>query len=192
MLKDDPLRTDRRLFRRPTPSLEQSEMARRSRHEQSQADAGTVILGDEQAADLANRLGALAQQVVALEDQMRSQFTSVATYAAIATEQVEFARSESRADLDRTRDMLIGLMEQLRNEIGHRSVRGADLPGPSGPPTPVSGVPDMRLLGRLDDLERAIDVCFERQRDLAATVAAVFDTITAGAGNEPIADLALI
>jgi hypothetical protein len=167
-------------------------MSRRSRHEQSQADAGHVILGDEQAAELANRLSALAQQVVALEDQMRSQFTSVATYAAIATEQVEFARSESRADLDRTRDMLIGLMEQLRNELGHRPTRGSVLPGPSGLPTPVPGTEDVRVVGRLDDLERAIEVCFERQRELAETVAAVFDTITAGNGSQPIPDLALI
>jgi hypothetical protein len=167
-------------------------MSRRSRQPQSTDDAGAAFFGDELAAELANRLTELAQQVLALEDQVRSQFTSVATYAAIASEQFEFARHEARADLDRTRDMLIGLVEQLRTEVGGRA-RLSSLPGPSLVPTSTAVSADHdRVVRRLDDVERALDACFERQRDLAETVAAVFDTITAGNGSEPIADLALI
>jgi hypothetical protein len=168
-------------------------MSRRSRAPQSAADAGTAIFGDELAAELASRLDVLAQQVLALEDQVRSQFTSVATYAAIASEQVEFARNEAHADVERTRELLIGLMEQLRNEVYHAGTRAVAAPGSRTLPTPVAVASDQgRVLERLDDVERGLEICFERQRELAETVAAVFDTITAGAGDQPIADLALI
>jgi hypothetical protein len=167
-------------------------MSRRSRQLQSASDAGTAILGDEQAAELANRLEALTQQVAALEDQVRSQYTSIATYAAISSEQVEFTRNEARADLDRTRDTIIGLLEQLRSEMG-LGRGGSSLPVPAPLPTPTAIASDHgRVLQRLDDVEHALEVCFERQRELAATVAAVFDTITSGTNHEPIADLALI
>jgi hypothetical protein len=154
-------------------------------------DAGAAIFGDEQAAAFAAQLTSLGEQVAALEEQMRSQFTSVATYAAIASEQVEFARSEARADLDRTRDTLVALMEQLRNEVSHPRVR-AGLPGPSGVPIAMMAADhDGRVLERLADVEQSVQRLFERQRELAETVAAVFDSLTSSSG-EPVSGLALI
>jgi hypothetical protein len=155
-------------------------------------DPAAVILGDEQAAELAARLTAIGEQVLALEEQVRSQYTSIATYAAIAGEQVEFVRNEARADLDRTRDTLVGLMEQLRNEVLHPRAQKAGLPCPSGSPMPMStAAADGRVLQRLGDVEQAVDRLFERQRELAETVAAVFDTLTA-TPQEPVHGLAML
>ena len=166
-------------------------MSRRSKRT-DQYDAATAIFGDEQAAAFATRLDELAHQVLALEEQVRSQFTSVATYAAIASEQVELARGEAKAGLDRTRDTLVGLMEQLRNEVLHPRVR-AGLPGPTGSPVVMHQADqDGRVLQRLGDVEQAVERLFERQRELAETVAAVFDTLTAAPGHAPVHGLALI
>jgi transposase len=166
-------------------------MTRRSKRS-ADFDAATSIFGDEQAAAFATQLQTLAEQVAALEDQMRSQFTSVATYAAIASEQVEFARNEARADLDRTRDTLVRLMEQLRNEVLHPRA-SVGLPGPTGAPTPMAHADlDGRVLQRLADVERAVEQIFDRQRELAEMVAAVFDSLTAAPEHEPVHGLALL
>ena len=95
-------------------------MFRRSEqsHNMNAESAITGILGDEPAAAVQASLAQLHLKVAALEEQMRSQFTSVAAYASIAQEQVEFTRNEARADLDRTRQTLIGLVEQVRSEAG--------------------------------------------------------------------------
>ena len=93
-------------------------MFRRSQQSHvSNAESALVgILGDEQAAAIQASLAQLHLKVAALEEQMRSQYTSVAAYASIAHEQVEFTRNEARADLDRTRQTLIELVEQVRRE----------------------------------------------------------------------------
>ena len=93
------------------------------------------ILGDVQAAELRTSVELLAGQVAALEEQMRSQFTSVATYAAIAQEQCDFVRNEARADLERTRNTLIQLIEQLRAEVSGGTSRALPVPSAIAPPT---------------------------------------------------------
>ena len=121
---------------------------------------------------------------------MRSQYTSVAAYASIAQEQVEFTRNEARADLDRTRQTLIGLVEQVRDEAGaapKTRVPGAP-PGPLAPP--IVTAPSPALAARLGDLEQAIMQCFDRQRELAETVAAVLDIVSAAPSDAPISGLA--
>ncbi len=50
----------------------------------------------KQAAATQASLAQLHLKVAALEEQMRSQYTSVAAYASIAQEQVEFTRNEAR------------------------------------------------------------------------------------------------
>jgi hypothetical protein len=160
-------------------------------HDPNTESAVYGILGDEAGAATHAELAQLHLKVAALEEQMRSQFTSVATYAAIASEQVDFARSEARADLDRTRDTLVGLMEQLRSEVLHPRAARA-LPGPTGVPLPTTTADhDGRVLQRLADVEQAVQRLFDRQRELAETVAAVFDTLTASP-EQPVRGLALI
>ena len=52
-----------------------------------------------------------------LHDQVHAQFTSIAAHAEIARDAVALARGEARADLERTRETLIGLMEQVRDRV---------------------------------------------------------------------------
>jgi hypothetical protein len=148
------------------------------------------ILGDEQGAAVLASLAQLHLKVTALEEQMRSQYTSVAAYASIAQEQVEFTRNEARADLDRTRKTLIELVEQVRLEAstgGRTRVPGAP-PGPLAPP--IVTAPSPALANRMGELEQAIVQCFDRQRELAETVAAVLDIVSAAPTNAPISGLA--
>jgi hypothetical protein len=168
-------------------------MFRHSQQPSSSANADSAvvgILGDEKAAATHASLAQLHLKVAALEEQMRSQFTAVAAYASIAQEQVEFTRNEARADLDRTRQTLIELVEQVRHEAGpapRTRVPGAP-PGPLAPP--IVTAPSPSLAARLGELEQAIMQCFDRQRELAETVAAVLDIVSAAPTDAPISGLA--
>ena len=168
-------------------------MFRRPQQPSSFANAESAmmgILGDETGAATQASLAQLHLKVAALEEQMRSQFTAVAAYASIAQEQVEFTRNEARADLDRTRQTLIELVEQVRHEAGtvpRIRVPGAP-PGPLAPP--IVTAPSPSLAARLGELEQAIMQCFDRQRELAETVAAVLDIVSATPTDAPINGLA--
>jgi hypothetical protein len=168
-------------------------MFRRSQQPSNSANAESAvmgILGDEKGAATHASLAQLHLKVAALEEQMRSQFTAVAAYASIAQEQVEFTRNEARADLDRTRQTLIELVEQVRHEASpapRTRVPGAP-PGPLAPP--IVTAPSPSLAARLGELEQAIMQCFDRQRELAETVAAVLDIVSAAPTDAPISGLA--
>ena len=71
-------------------------------------ETGTVV-----AVEFRNRL-------VKLEQQVLSQYSSMAAYATIAKQDVEAVKVEARADLDRSQATVIGLTEKLRNEINSR------------------------------------------------------------------------
>ena len=168
-------------------------MFRRSQQSPHLANAESAvacILGDERAADTRASLAQLNLRVAALEEQVRSQFTSVAAYASIAQEQIEFTRSEACADLDRTRQALIDLVEQVHHESGadSRTQLPAGPPGPMAPPDTTS--PSPVLAGRVAELEQAITQCFDRQRELAETVATALDIVSASHTDAPISILA--
>ncbi|MEY2523148.1 MAG: hypothetical protein QOJ66_1713 [Ilumatobacteraceae bacterium] len=59
-------------------------------------------------------------RLVKLEQQVLSQYTSMAAYATIAKQDVEAVKVEARADLDRSQSTMIGLTEKLRNEVNGR------------------------------------------------------------------------
>ncbi|MEP7114969.1 MAG: hypothetical protein ABI862_17010 [Ilumatobacteraceae bacterium] len=59
-------------------------------------------------------------RLVKVEQQMMSQYTSMAAYATIAKQDFESGKVEARADLDRSQATLIGLLEKLRNEVNSR------------------------------------------------------------------------
>jgi hypothetical protein len=59
-------------------------------------------------------------RLVKLEQQVLSQYTSMAAYATIAKQDVEAVKVEARSDLDRSQATVIGLTEKLRNEISGR------------------------------------------------------------------------
>ena len=60
------------------------------------------------------------KRLVKLEQQVLSQYSSMAAYATIAKQDFESGKTEARADLDRSQATLIGLLEKLRNEANTR------------------------------------------------------------------------
>lgn len=148
------------------------------------------IFGDEQAAQLRSDLDELRAAVADVSDRLHAQFTTIAAHAEIAREQADFARQEAHSDLERTRDMLIGLIEQLRSEVvepGRTHVAGTT-PGPS---SEVRHEQIESLGTRLDEVTERVEVCLTRQRELADMVAAFLDTMLADQRGEPVAGLHL-
>jgi len=148
------------------------------------------IFGDEQAAALRSDLDELRGAVAELSGRLHAQFTTIAAHAEIAREQADFARQEARADLDRTRDTLIGLIEQLRAE----NSQDATLHVAGTAPGPSSEVQRQRIEAvetQLEQVNESIDACFARQRQLADMVAAFIDTMLAEQRGEPVAGLHL-
>ena len=144
-------------------------------------------IDEECAAEVLRAVESLRQSVIELKDRVDSQFTTIAAHAEIARQQAELARNEARADLERTRDTLIGLIEQVRAEGGAMHVTGS-APGPSG--TALNERFDAVEI-RLGELASLVDRCFARQNELAETVAAFIDTVLAEARDDPVTGLSL-
>ena len=72
------------------------------------------FFGDEAAAETVVEVHELQHRVQQVESQISSQFTSLATYAQIAQEQVELARSEAKAATERSEQRLTSLIERER------------------------------------------------------------------------------
>jgi hypothetical protein len=102
-------------------------------------------------------------RLVKLEQQVMSQYTSMAAYATIAKQDFEAVKVEARSDLDRSQATVIGLIEKLRNEFNTR----------------LDGVERRSLDGDLsaDDSSRLAKV----ESDLAAATAALQKCLQANA-----------
>jgi hypothetical protein len=161
-------------------------MSRRSKSDRTLGEH--AIFGDEEAARLRSELDELTTVVRDLAERVHSQFTTIAAHAEIARTQSEHARAEARADLDRTRDTLIGLIEQLRTDADQATHVAGSAPGPS---TAEQGSRVDAMTERLDHVTTIVDVCFARQKELADTMAAVIDTVFAEQRGEPVAGLSL-
>ena len=72
------------------------------------------FFGDGAAAENTVEIHELRDRVEQVEAQISSQFTSLATYAQIAQEQVELARSEAKAATERSEQRLTSLIERER------------------------------------------------------------------------------
>ena len=106
------------------------------------------------------------ERLTMVEEQLKSQFTSIAAYAQISQHAVETARAESRADLDREKATILGLLERLRAEVLSAEPRPLTDP-PSGPAVPVTESSiDVSALARIALLEDR----FERLSDQFAQV----------------------
>lgn len=158
-----------------------------------QLNGGTLgehsIFGDEQAAQLRFQLDELRGSVADLAAGLQAQFTTIAAHAEIARQQADFARDEGRADLDRTRETLLGLMEQLREQIvepGHHAPGSA--PGPS---LETQNARVEAIETQLAQLAVSVDTCARRQSELADMVVAFLDTALAQQRGEPLAGLSL-
>lgn len=145
------------------------------------------ILGDEATAELLTTVEQLRTELSDLKARVDSQFTTIAAHAEIARQQAEFVREEARADLSRNRETLIGLIEQVRSD-------GQAIHVPGTPPGPSSATTNERVGDverRIDELGAGIERCFERQNELADTMAAFLDTVMAEQRGEPVAGLSL-
>lgn len=145
------------------------------------------ILGDEAAAELLTTVEQLRTEMAELKARVDSQFTTIAAHAEIARQQTEFARDEARADLERSRDTLIGLIEQVRNTDTEHHVPG-NPPGPSGETTNER---IGQVEQRIDELTTTVERCFARQNELADTMAAFLDTVLAEQRGEPVTGLSM-
>jgi predicted phage tail protein len=133
------------------------------------------FFGDEAAAATSVEIHDLRDRVDQVESQINSQFTSLATYAQIAQEQVELARAEARAATERSEQRVTSLIERERAD--RITSYTGEAPGSS---------PD--ITARLDALEHSVariqqglDESRQQQKDLAQAISAMFDTLTASA-----------
>jgi predicted nucleic acid-binding Zn-ribbon protein len=131
------------------------------------------FFGDEAAAENTVEIHELRDRVEQVESQINSQFTSLATYAQIAQEQVELARSEAKAATERSEQRLTSLIERERAD------RITSYTGVA-----PDGSPD--LSARLDALEHSVariqkglDESRQQQKELALAITTMFDRLTA-------------
>jgi hypothetical protein len=148
-------------------------------------DSGAIdgFFGDEAAAETVVEMHELKHRVQQVESQISSQFTSLATYAQIAQEQVEVARSEAKATTERSEQRITSLIERERAD------RISSFTGVA----PAGSAPD--VTARLDALEHSVaqirkglDECLQRQKALADAIATMFECMPRNsAAAEPVA-----
>ena len=163
-------------------------MSRRTKTARTLGEHG--IFGDEEAAQLRAELDDVRAAIADLNGRVHAQFTTISAHAEIAREQADLARNEARSDLERSREALIGLIEQVRDEVGAGSAHhvAGSMPGPS---TEVYGERVATVEERLDQIGETVERCFARQQELADTMAAFLDTMLAEQRSEPVAGLSL-
>jgi hypothetical protein len=113
-------------------------------------------------------------RLVKLEQQVLSQYTSMAAYATIAKQDVEAVKVEARADLDRSQATVIGLTEKLRNEINGR-LDGLERRSDGGD---LSADDVSRLANVERDLASALTAlgqCLEENKELRTQVAGLVE-----------------
>jgi len=127
----------------------------------------------EQTESVATVATEFRNRLVKIEQQVMSQYTSMAAYATIAKQDAEGVKVEARADLDRSQATVIGLLEKLRNEVNARLDRlerrtGGDL-----------SVDDVSRLAKVEiDLASATAVlqqCVQENQELRAQIAVVVE-----------------
>ena len=130
------------------------------------------FFGDEAATAQAVEVDELQHRVEQVEAQISSQFTSLATYAQIAQEQVELARSEAKAATERSEQRMMSLVERERAD------RIASFTGQA----PAGSAPD--VAARLDAVEHSVaqirkglDECLQRQKSLADAITLMFERL---------------
>ena len=155
------------------------------------ADLGIEqFFGDEAAAAEVVRVDDLHHRVNQVEQQVNSQFTSLAAYAQIAQEQIEMARSEAKHATERTERRVTELIERERAD---RIQSAESSVGVVGSPWTA---PD--VAARLDALERSVsqiqhglNECLARQKALADAITALFEpqmTAASAPDEETVAD----
>jgi hypothetical protein len=129
------------------------------------------FFGDEAAADHDTQLDTLRDRMGQAEQQIHSQFTSMAAYAQIAQEQIELVRAESKSETVRAESRLTQLIERERTD---RMLVTGDAPSVGGVPSDIDA--------RLNTLEETVEVikvgisdCLIRQKALADAITSLFE-----------------
>ena len=126
------------------------------------------FFGDESAVAEAVRVDHLHQRVTQVEQQISSQFTSLAAYAQIAQEQVELVRSEAQNGSERSEQRVVGLIERERAD---RMDAGA------GAGTGVSARLDA-LDAQVAEIRDSLQQCLSNQKALADAITDLFAPVT--------------
>jgi hypothetical protein len=130
------------------------------------------FFGDEAAAEREVEIHNLRDRVEQVESQISSQFTSLATYAQIAQEQVELARSEARAANERSEQRLTALIGRERADRLAAATGGA----PTG--TPKMGERLDALESAVARIQRGLDDCRVQQMELALAITTMVERLT--------------
>jgi len=149
------------------------------------------IFGDEEAAKLRADVTELHDLVANLTERVHAQFTTISAHAEIARQQFEFAREEAHAELERTRELLIELIERVRVEFSTDAAVHLTGSAP-GASVAVHAQRVSDLEARFDDVANGLERCFQRQQILADTMEAVVDTVLSERRGEPVAGLTLV
>jgi hypothetical protein len=149
-------------------------MRRKQRHDDKLQDLLALeqagFLPDEAAVDARTGQVELRERVTKLEQQVMGQYTAMAAYATIAKQDVETARAEARAEIDRSQATSIGLMEKVRREFSD-SLSGVEHRLGSGPDGGASRV--VALESTVRELRAALDESLAVQRRLTEQVASL-------------------
>lgn len=121
------------------------------------------FFGDEAAVAETVRVDHLQQRVMQVEQQINSQFTSLAAYAQIAQEQVEMVRSEALHANERSEQKVIALIERERND------RLADATGVVDVTTRLDA-----LDAQIEEIRQGLQLCLSNQKALADAITDLF------------------
>ncbi len=135
------------------------------------------FFGDESAVAEAARVDQLHQRVTQVEQQVSSQFTSLAAYAQISQEQIELVRSESQHANERSEQRVVGLIERER----------ADRIG-----TQPGGIDVTARLDALDaqmaEIRESLRECLLNQEALVDAIAVLFGQSDAAAPTAEVSE----
>ncbi|MCU1398126.1 MAG: hypothetical protein JWN62_1235 [Acidimicrobiales bacterium] len=119
------------------------------------------------------------ERLAMVEEQLRSQFTSMAAYAQISQQAIETARAESRADLDREKATIVSLVERVRDEAlgegGRSPLAIAAVPSTPSPAELATAARIAMLEDRFEELSRQFAQTLRYQEDLANSIAIMFE-----------------
>ena len=121
-------------------------------------------------------LAELRDRVVALEQQVKAQYTATAAFASLSQQGLDQTRAESRADLDRINATLLGLIDRLRAEVaarldalatGQQFAPGAVAAAPAEVTTRLASMEE-RINGLMRALESSVHENMVLRQQLAA------------------------
>ncbi|MCU1388758.1 MAG: hypothetical protein JWL72_2096 [Ilumatobacteraceae bacterium] len=153
-------------------------MRRKSDMWQDFSNSGSFLPGEGEQATAAAAAD-VRERLAMVEEQLRSQFTSMAAYAQISQQAIETARAESRADLDREKATIVSLVERVRDEALGESGRSplaiaATPPAPS--PSELAAAARIAMLeDRFEELSREFAQTLKYQEALANSIAIMFE-----------------